>query len=217
MELRRTANAGFLLTLDGVTIAMDGVCLAVSPYQATPPAELGRLLAAPPDLLSYTHDHVDHFDPDFARRFQGMILGTEQIAQALPGGKVTMEPVTIGNVKVTPVPTRHIGKSGVTTSHQSLVIEGSKRVFFMGDATPAQLSSLLRFGKPDVLIAPFAYAATASAVRMVNEAVPETLVLTHLPLRENDPAQLWPAVEAMLPGFSTPVLIPEMGETVYLH
>jgi ribonuclease BN (tRNA processing enzyme) len=52
---------------------------------------------------------------------------------------------------------------------------------------------------------------------MVNEAVPETLVLTHLPLRENDPAQLWPAVEAMLPGFAMPVLIPSMGETVSLR
>jgi hypothetical protein len=87
----------------------------------------------------------------------------------------------------------------------------------MGDATPAQLSGLFSFGNPDVLIAPFAYAATASAVRMVNEAVPETLVLTHLPLRENDPAQLWPAVEAMLPGFAMPVLIPSMGETVSLR
>jgi L-ascorbate metabolism protein UlaG (beta-lactamase superfamily) len=217
MELRRTANAGFLLTLDGVTIAMDGVCLVVSPYQATPPAELGRLLAAPPDLLAFTHDHADHFDPDFARSFQGPILGTEQIAQALPGKKVTLEPVTVGNVKVTPVPTRHIGKASATTRHQSLVIEGSKRIFFMGDATPAQLSGLFSFGNPDALIAPFAYATTASAVRMVNEAVPETLVLTHLPLRENDPAQLWPAVEAMLPGFAMPVLIPSMGETVSLR
>ena len=98
MELRRTANAGFLLTLDGVTIAMDGVCLAASPYQATPPAELARLSAAPPDLLAYTHCHADHFDPDFAATFCGPILGPEQVAQALPGKQVTDQTVAVGGV-----------------------------------------------------------------------------------------------------------------------
>lgn len=214
MELRRTANAGFLLTLDGVTIAMDGVCLAASPYQATPPAELARLSAAPPDLLAYTHCHADHFDPDFAATFCGPILGPEQVAQALPGKQVTDQTVAVGGVRITPIPTRHIGKSCLTTVHRSFIIEGAKRVWFMGDATPAQMALLAPFGKPDVLIAPFAYATTPSAVRMVNEATPMLFVLTHLPIKDNDPAMLWPAVNAMLPQLGMKVTIPEMGETV---
>lgn len=216
MQLRRTANAGFLLTLDGITIAMDGVCLEVYPYQATSPAERAKLLAAPPDLLAYTHFHEDHFDPSFAAAFPGPVLGTDQMAQMMPDQRVYSRQIAAGGVKVTPVATRHIGAFGATTSHQSLVVTGSKRVWFMGDATPAQLKQLLPFGKPHVLIAPFAYATTPLAVRAVLEAAPDYLVLTHLPLRSNDPDGLWNAVEAMLPQFSMPVLIPELGETIQL-
>ncbi len=214
MELRRTANAGFLLALDGVTIALDGVCLEVSPYQATPPAELARLSAAPPDLLAYTHCHADHFDPGFAAAFVGPIAGPDQVAQALPGKQVTDQTVAVGHVRITPVATRHIGKACLTTTHRSFIIEGTKRVWFMGDATPAQMAQLAPFGQPDVLIAPFAYATTPAAVRMVNEIGPKLLVLTHMPLRNNDPAGLWPAVEAMAPKFSMAVILPEMGQSV---
>jgi len=214
MELRRTANAGFLLTLDNITIALDGVCLEVSPYQATPPAERAKLLAAPPDLLAYTHSHEDHFDPGFAQSFLGSILGTDQVAQVLPGKAVACGSMAVGPVKVTPVATRHIGKASATTSHQSLVIEGSSSVWFMGDAAPSQLSQLAPYGRPRVLIAPFAYATTPSAVRAVNEAAPQCLILTHMPLQNNDPAMLWPAVKAMLPAFAMQVLIPAVGETV---
>ena len=216
MQLKRTANAGFLLTLDGITIAMDGVCLEVYPYQATPSAERVNLLAAPPDLLAYTHFHEDHFDPSFAAAFPGPILGTDQVAQLLPGQKVYCRPVAAGSVKVIPVATRHIGAFAATTSHQSLVIQGSSRVWFMGDATPTQLKQLLPYGRPKVLIAPFAYATTPSAVRAVQEIAPEYLVLTHLPLRDHDPDGLWKAVEAQLPQFSMPVLIPELGKTIQI-
>jgi hypothetical protein len=69
-------------------------------------------------------------------------------------------------------------------------------------------------GKPHVLIAPYAYATTPAAVRMVNEIAPQLLVLTHMPLRSNDPAGLWPAVEAMLPQLSMAVILPELGQNV---
>ena len=214
MELRRTANAGFLLTLDGAKIAMDGVCLAASPYQATPPAELSRFAAAPPDLLAFTHCHGDHLDPAAAAAFPGPILGSEQVAQLLPGKSVSDGSAMVKGVRIMPVATRHIGKSCLTTVHRSFIIEGAKRVWFMGDAAPTQMALLSASGAPDVLIAPFAYATTPSAVRMVNEAAPRLFVLTHLPARDNDPAMLWDAVTAMLPQLHMPVLIPEIGEIV---
>lgn len=216
MELRRTANAGFLLTLDGATIALDGVCLAASPYQATPTAERARLSAAPPDLLAFTHCHSDHFDPAFAAAFSGPVVAPDQVAQSLPGKTVSDSPTTVKTVRITPVPTRHIGKSCLTTVHRSFIIEGARRLWFMGDASPAQMALLAPFGSPDVLIAPFAYATTPSAVRMVNEAAPKLFVLTHMPRRENDPAMLWDAVKAMLPQLAMEVTIPQIGETVTL-
>lgn len=214
MQLRRTANAGFLLTLDGVTIAMDGVCREVPPYSATPPAERDRLLAAPPDLLAFTHAHADHFDPAFAAAFAGTIVAPAQLSEALAGRPVTDEPVTCGRLRITPVPTRHIGSSCLTTAHCSFMIEGSQRLWFLGDAAPAQLRLLRAYGRPDVMIAPFAYATTPAAVRMVNEAAPRALVLTHLPPRSKDPDHLCAAVDAMLPHLQMPTVIPDLGQTV---
>ncbi len=211
MELRRTANAGFLLRLDGVTIAMDGVCLEVSPYQATPPAELARLQAAPPDLLAFTHGHADHFDPAFAAAFPGPIVGPGSL---LPGRAVTDGPFSLRGVRIIPVSTRHIGKPGLTTAHRSFIIEGSRRIWFTGDAAPTQLPALAPFGPVQVLIAPFAYATGAGAVDLVNAAAPQLLVLTHLPEQAQDPAGLWPAVRAFLPRLAMPVVIPAMGQTI---
>ena len=51
MEIRRTANAGVLLKLDGVSILMDGVCREVKPYPATPPEERALLSSCYPDVM----------------------------------------------------------------------------------------------------------------------------------------------------------------------
>ena len=51
MKIRRTANAGVLLKLDGVTILMDGVCREVKPYPATPPEVKEELRASMPDAV----------------------------------------------------------------------------------------------------------------------------------------------------------------------
>lgn len=218
MELRRTANAGFLLKLDGVMIALDGVCLEVPPYQAAPPAERDRLLAAPPDLLAFTHDHADHFDPNFASEFQKRtlrpILGTDQVARALPGCRVSEDGLRIRNVRITPVTTRHIGKSCLTTNHVSFIIEGSKCIWFAGDATPTQLGGITGFPKADILIAPYAYVTTGVALHTLQVLQPKHLVLTHMPLRSHDPHGLWAAVDAMLPKISIPVSIPGISETL---
>lgn len=212
MNLTRTANAGFLLELDGAVIALDSVCREVAPYLATPPAERALVWDACPDLLAFTHSHADHFDSTFAKRFPGPILGP--VANLLPGRNVVSGTAVAKDVRITQVPTRHIGKVCLTEPHVSFVIEGSRCIWFTGDAGPAQLSAMSGFPKPDVLIAPFAYATTPSAVRMVHAAGPKVLVLTHLPDRAMDPDGLWPAVEAMLPNFTIPVLIPQMGESI---
>ena len=68
MEIRRTANAGVLLTLDDVKILLDGVSREVKPYPATPPKIKQELLSCPPDVVLFTHDHPDHFDPDYTQK-----------------------------------------------------------------------------------------------------------------------------------------------------
>lgn len=208
MEIRRTANAGVLLKLDGVEILLDGVCREVKPYPATPPSIKAELSAKWPDLIAFTHNHKDHYDPVYAADYQ---MQTNGIVLA-PG--VSTSPVTVGGVTVTPIPSRHIGAAGKTTPHMSFLVEGSRRIWFLGDASPLQWRNA-DLPKPDVLIVPYAYATTQSAWNMTKELAPEKVILLHMPNREDDTLGLWDAVEATVKDAAL-LEIPAMGETIYI-
>ena len=213
MEIRRTANAGVLLKLDGVSILLDGVCREVKPYLATPVWEREALSSCWPDLVAFTHEHADHYDPDYAAAYQrqsgGVILGPVSPL----GCNVSLSPVTIKGITVTVVPSRHIGAAYQDAEHVSYIVHGSRCVWFTGDASPLQWKDRPDLPRPDVLIAPYAYAATATALRQVCQLGAKMLVLLHLPNREEDPYDLWDAVEsAVKQQKDLQVYIPAVGQ-----
>lgn len=214
MEIRRTANAGVLLKLDGVTILLDGVCREVKPYLATPPEERALLIESWPDVIAFTHAHKDHYDPAFAAAYQrqtnGVILGPAD----LPGAATSQRECVAGGVRVLPVESRHIGAAGKTTSHLSFIIQGSACVWFLGDATPLQWKNRQDLPAPDVLIVPYAYAVTATGWEIAKSLGAKQIVLLHMPHRRDDIGGLWEAVEATVPEGS--IHIPEVGETLCL-
>ena len=214
MRISRVSNAGVLLELDGVKILLDGFCNTVEPYLATPASIRDQLLAAPPDMLAFTHEHPDHCDALVAERYHKQtlrpVLGPENLSCG-----TTSRGIAWGGVSVLPIKSRHIGKEYFHVPHVSYDIEGSKSVWFLGDAVPSQWRGVNR--KCDVLIAPFAYALSDSAWRMTCELA-RCVVLVHMPLRDNDPAGLWPQVETVT-GKSCPVKlhIPELGESIEIN
>ena len=168
-------------------------------------------MANPPDMLAFTHGHEDHFDAQMAEYFHKQTLRPVLGPENLPCGTTTRG-ISCGWVSVLPIKSRHIGKEYFHIPHVSYDIEGSRTVWFLGDAVPSQWHGIDR--KCHVLIAPFAYALTESAWRMTC-ALADHVVLVHMPLRDNDPAGLWPQVEAVT-GKKCPVslYIPEIGETI---
>ena len=216
MRISRVSNAGVLLELDGVSILMDGVCREVKPYPATPSEVKKALTEHFPDLVAFTHAHKDHYDPDYAAEYEkqtgGVILGPED----LPHSSAVMQPRTLGAVTVMPIPSRHIGAAGKITPHASFVISGSWCVWFTGDAAPTQWRQC-DLPKPDLLIVPYAYAATPSAWEMTKAFRPKKIVLLHLPDRNADPYDLWQTVERTMGREFDTLLIPQLGESLYLE
>ena len=206
MEIQRTANAGVLLKLDGVSILLDGLCDRVEGYLPTPAHIVEQLLDSPPDLLAFTHCHSDHCS-------QALLLPYKQDKHRPVLGPVSLPvgDVAVGEVTVTAVETRHLGKTEPGLKHMSFVIEGSKRVWFMGDASPMQLKKLENFPKPDVIIAPYAYANTPAAWGQTMALSPESVVIVHLPEREKDVYGLWQQVEETAGNFKG-LWLPEIGE-----
>lgn len=201
MEIRRTANAGVLLTLDDVKILLDGVCREVLSYPATPPEIKQELISCPPDVVLFTHDHEDHFDPEYCQKVSKPCLANS-------------EEMTVGKIKVTSVPTRHMGHYGKTTGHQSFVIEGSQTVWFLGDASPMELKKFADFSKPDVLMIPYPYISTPTALKMLEELLPCKIVLLHMPLPGNDPERIWQSAAEGMEHLKAYLYVPKLGETL---
>lgn len=214
MELRRTANAGVLLKLDGVSILLDGVCREVSPYPATPPEERALLTASWPDVVAFTHAHKDHYDPVYAAEYQKQTNGVVLGPQTLPGVTATTEARQVGAVKIMPIPSRHIGAAGKDTPHVGFVIEGTKTVWFTGDASVSQWKGKPELPAPDVVIVPYAYANTPTSWAFT-KSLQAQVVLLHMPVREQDTLGLWAAVEATT-GTDQKLHIPAMSQTIFL-
>lgn len=190
---------------------MDGVCREVKPYPATPPEIKAELMGNFPDAVAFTHGHKDHYDPGFAAAFRqtnGVILGAADCHSS-------MEPMQVGGVRITPVPSRHIGIAGKTTPHASFIVEGSRCLWFLGDAAPTQWRGREDLPKPDVLLVPYAYATTPSAWELTQSLGAEKVVMLHLPERKDDEIGLWAAIEATV-GQGSNIIFPEINETVIL-
>ena len=214
MRISRVSNAGVLLQLDGVKLLLDGFCTDIGPYIGMPAHIRESLMADPPDMLAFTHGHKDHYDAPLAEQYHKQTLRPVLGPENLPFS-TTCRGVGVGGVSVLPVKSRHIGKEYMDVPHISLNIQGSKSVWFMGDATPSQWSGVDK--KCDVLIAPFAYALSDSAWRMTCRLA-DAVVLVHMPLKENDPGQLWPQVEAVIgKSSSVEIYIPQIGQTVAIE
>lgn len=211
MEIKRTANAGVLLTLDGVRILLDGVCQALPPYLGTFPGEREQLLQNIPDAVAFTHIHPDHCDvsfvSDYLQKAAGPVMGPADIP--FSGSSVQQA----ANVRITPIPSRHLGRNDV--AHYSYIVEGSRCVWFVGDAAPGQWREREDLPQPDVLIAPFAY-AIGGGWDITCQLAPKAFVLVHMPDPSHDPEALWQQVEATVSKKAGPgVYVPELGQKIH--
>ncbi len=185
MKITRTANAGVLIELDGVSLLIDGVCEAIDHYLGTPTDIRKELINHFPDVLCCTHRHRDHYDESYVNLYKREtlrpVLGSECSA------------LKVGSVQIRAIQTRHIGKNDI--EHFSFIIEGSRCIWFVGDASPLQWKDFTGLPKPDVLIVPFAYCNTKASWTLTKSLGAKDVLLVHMPDRENDPFELWDAVQ----------------------
>lgn len=204
MEFKRTANAGGLITLDGVTILIDGVCKELKPYQGTPQNILKELSLNYPDILAYTHTHSDHFDEAYVNMYKKDTL------RSVSGPELS-DIKAVGNVEIKGIPTRHIGKTDV--EHLSYVIKGSKCIWFTGDASPLVFKNITNLSEPDVLIVTHSYVTSLSAWKIVKGTGAKKVILLHMPEREDDEYGLWDSMENIIQNDSC-LCIPKIGEII---
>ena len=205
-EIKRTANAGVLIKLDGVTFLLDGVCKEYTEYSyiGTPDYIRKELTDNFPDVLAFTHWHEDHCDPLYVEIYKKNTL-RPVYGPELPIRK------KIKDITFMSVVNRHIGK--FTDPHVSYIIEGSKCIWFMGDSSPLSWKNISNYPTPDIVIVPYAYAITDSAWKITNDLGAKEIILLHLPKEEDDQFSLWDAV-ANTTKNDKRLFIPKIGEVL---
>lgn len=212
MEIQRTANAGVLLKMDGVSILLDGLADSVGGYLPTPVRIADQLIENPPDVLIFTHNHPDHCSEALLLPYRKQNLRPILGPESLYTGKVC-----VGEVSIIPVASRHLGKTEPGLLHTSYIIMGSRCVWFTGDAAPMQWRDRSDLPRPDVIIAPYAYGNTKSVWELV-KSLTGCLILLHLPDKGNDPYGLWNSVaEVTANDPAVQLLIPEIGEQITVN
>ncbi len=204
MKIKRTANAGVLVTLSGETFLIDGVCGEVFPYIKTPKHIREEIQENYPDNVLFTHYHPDHYDEEFREEYEKTTLRSA----IGPESQITKG---IKEAQIISVPTRHIGKSDFP--HVSFIIEKDECVWFMGDTSALVLKELENFKTPDVLIVPYAYVNTLSSVKTTKMVGAKKIIVLHLPEKENDEYKLWDAVEKCTENEEN-IFFPAIGETI---
>lgn len=207
MKLTRTANAGVLLELDGVTILMDGVCREVKPYPATPLGLKAKLLEDLPEIIAFTHAHKDHYDPGFA----AVVTQKNRVIFGPSTCHGTMEAGERRGVKITPIASRHLGAAGKDTPHASFLVEGSQTVLFTGDAAPTQWRQK-ELPAIDALIVPYAYCNTPPAWDLSKSLGVKTVVLVHMPEENEETKPYYDPVRETVGR--DPLYVPLMEETL---
>jgi len=205
VEILRTANAGVLITLDKVTCLIDGVCKDFLCYKGTPEYLRKEISLNLPDIIAFTHMHEDHCDKDFLKKCKETprsVIG--------PGGSLLAKEK---NVSVKGICTRHIGNDKI--DHVSYVIEAEKCIWFMGDASPSELKKFECEKAPDVIIAPYAYANTASSWKRTLDTGAKKVIILHLPDETKDEYSLTETVRSIVEN--NPVCsILDIGENLWV-
>ena len=174
-----------LLETNGVSILLDGVCGHISPYFATDDIMLQYITDNPPNVLAFTHRHIDHFDMKFAKYYEDNNFG-QVLLPEYPCD------IDMSGVNICSVSTRHIGKND--TLHCSYIIHSDEKVWFMGDASPLSLKDFDCFSKPDLIIVPFAYALSDFSWKKTKSVGAKKIVMVHMPEKSKDEFGIWDTV-----------------------
>lgn len=229
LDLTYTASAGLLLSDGKNKLLIDGMCKTKVPYYRSTPDELAKVIITGKgiynniDVIMYTHHHDDHFSLDLTNAFIERHKETQCINSATDSKLAT---VSIGEVKVTPIKTIHMGKEYTNTEHYSyhIQLEGCN-VFFTGDADLVHSNfthPLIMNQDVDLLIAPFPFVAKGNGRKLVTDIIgAKNIAVMHLPDEKNDPFE-WvkstmKAYKRIKDRFIPVTFLEELGKTYQIE
>lgn len=199
MELLFTVNSGFFLRAPSFGILVDGIHRGEQVGFSAVPQSIRTALrtrTAPftcPMVFLFTHDHPDHFDPEFL----AMVSAPESVygpgIGALPfhdlGSGIRELSLPVGQAFAFQVP--HEGRSFSNVPHHALLLYLERRCLLMaGDAEfPPELAHTMQkfcpHGVDAVCVNPYQL-LSPSTLSFLSLLRPRSIFLSHLPFPQDD-------------------------------
>ena len=210
VPLRYVANAGMLVSIEGVSFLIDAPTRdGISPYETSPADERTRLEEAKPpydavDAILVTHWHEDHFSPEAAaahlsRNPRAVFISSPEVVTRLRAARPDLpadriravlpapghsEEVTVGGVAVRVLRIRHNPTRRLPEQHVGFLIGARATVLHVGDADPVpdNFTLLRTLPKVETALLPFWYVLDDANRRFVATSIaPRRIVGMHLP------------------------------------
>ena len=203
-----TANAGFFVTVSGVTFAVDAFPQKADRGFCALSEEHFQQLCQSPDPVHYviaTHDHNDHYHKDWNEQFlnnhpRARFIGAVGDDQVPKTSHCQAEPSILLR---SPSPTYYLPKitfEFLRLAHEGaeyanvdnygcLVTIGSCRILFLGDAKPADPAIAQWIGgrSIDLALLNFPWIALPKGRQFIQERLPHTRIgVIHLPYEDSD-------------------------------
>jgi len=196
-----SVNAGLSLRNGELCIWADAVHDEKVPDYSTLTKERQRLLFESemfrdPDLIFFTHCHADHFSArlckEAMRRYpDARVAAPEPVCkgQIILGGQETV--LIMKNCLLTFRKLIHEGEQYADVPHYGMLVEDEgERILVLGDCAICgeDLREWIRKEQVDTVFAPFPWITLERGSLFLTEEInPSTLVIYHLPLKEDDP------------------------------
>lgn len=206
-----------MLELNEHKILIDSLCDSSIPIYKNPPAPIKEAMItgiAPfndIEVLLFTHQHSDHFDPVSTSFFlknhvDTRVISSPEVIAKLNHQFPNIEPGRLmeqnlswggaGNfetkgLKIKSLAMRHDGLEYRDVLNLAYLIEtAGKKILHVGDAKPIS-ENYIHYGlnaeSIDLLLAPFPYVGLFSARLVIEKYIqPKKVALVHLPIRELD-------------------------------
>lgn len=202
-QLEYSGNMGVVISTGEQTILIDALhTFYKTTYSYPSKLESGELIARKPDFSLITHWHGDHFSAALHRELLqaqpgAVIAGSGQVCDSIGGqskqllrlsAKATESTIIYDTeeLQITAIPIPHVNERFRTSvEHFGFLVQtGDRRILHLGDAAPhaGLFGQLLRqYPDIDVLICPAWFVVYESGLRIIRQAQPGQLIVTHIP------------------------------------
>lgn len=235
IKLTHVVNMGLLIEGMNKKILIDGIhCVKTHEWSTVNNSLMDYIIYGKDKFLDinyllFTHQHPDHFNLEkiyeytknnkieklFTTKLDDETLIKRDLLIELNEEYYKINSVNLENINIKYIKTKHLSHEKIGIDHYVFIIEiDNRNILFLGDGDfcKSELINALKEMKIDIVVAPFIIVNSAYGRNFIKKISPESLILNHLPNKDDDEYKYRKLVENNIKKYKT-----EIPNTVILQ